>query len=103
MFWTNGDGLVAVLHDALRRLGGPIAEQAIDVAAGAIRGVAYGVICTAAIQAILLAIGLAIAGVPGAGTLGFVALLRSSPSWWHRHAFVRRSVARVQLTRSREA
>jgi predicted PurR-regulated permease PerM len=99
MFWTNGDGLVAVLHDALRRPGGPIAEQAIDVAAGAIRGVAYGVICTAAIQAILLAI----AGVPGAGTLGFVALLRSSPSWWHRHAFVRRSVARVQLTRSREA
>jgi predicted PurR-regulated permease PerM len=75
MFWTNGDGLVAMLHDALRRLGGPIAEQAIGVAAGAIRGVAYGVIGTAAIQAILLAIGLAIAGVPGAGTLGFVALL----------------------------
>lgn len=50
MFWTNGDGLVAVLHDALRRLGGPIAEQALDVAAGAIRGVAYGVIGTAAIQ-----------------------------------------------------
>jgi predicted PurR-regulated permease PerM len=55
MFWTNGDGLLAVLHDALRRLGGPIAEQALDVAAGAIRGVAYGVIGTAAIQAILLA------------------------------------------------
>jgi predicted PurR-regulated permease PerM len=75
MFWTNGDGLVAVLHDALRRLGGPIAEQALDVAAGAIRGVAYGVIGTAAIQAVVLAIGLALAGVPGAGTLGFVALL----------------------------
>jgi predicted PurR-regulated permease PerM len=75
MFWTNGDGLVAVLHDALRRLGGPIAEQALDVAAGAIRGVAYGVIGTAAIQAVLLAIGLAVIGVPGAGTLGFVALL----------------------------
>jgi predicted PurR-regulated permease PerM len=71
MFWTNGNGLVAVVHDALRRLGGPIAEQAIDVAAGAIRGVAYGVVGTAAIQAILLAI----AGVPGVGTLGFVALL----------------------------
>jgi len=75
MFWTNGDGLVLVLHDALRRIGGPIAERALDVAAGAIRGVAYGVIGTAAIQAILLAIGLAVAGVPGAGTLGFVALL----------------------------
>jgi predicted PurR-regulated permease PerM len=34
MFWTNGDGLVSVLHDALRRLGGPIAERALDVAAG---------------------------------------------------------------------
>jgi predicted PurR-regulated permease PerM len=75
MFWTNGDALVAVLHDALRRLGGPIAEHALDVAAGAIRGVAYGVIGTAAIQAVVLAIGLALAGVPGAGTLGFVALL----------------------------
>jgi predicted PurR-regulated permease PerM len=45
------------------------------VSAGAIRGVAYGVIGTAPIQAILLAIGLAVAGVPGAGTLGFVGLL----------------------------
>jgi len=75
MFWTNGDGLILVLHDALRRIGGPIAERALDVAAGAIRGVAYVVIGTAAIQAILLAIGLAVAGVPGARTLGFVALL----------------------------
>jgi predicted PurR-regulated permease PerM len=39
------------------------------------RGVAYGVIGTAGIQAVLLAIGLAVAGVPGAGTLGLVALL----------------------------
>jgi predicted PurR-regulated permease PerM len=75
MLWTNGDALVAVLHDALRRLGGATAEQALDVAALAIRGVAYGVVGTAAIQAILLAIGLAVAGVPGAATLGFVGLL----------------------------
>jgi hypothetical protein len=25
MFWVNGNGLVSVLRDALRRLGGPIA------------------------------------------------------------------------------
>lgn len=67
MFWTNGDGLVSMLHDALRRLGGPIAERALDVA--------YGVVGTAAIQAVLLAAGLAVAGVPGAGMLGFIALL----------------------------
>ena len=75
MFWTNGDVLVGMLHAALRRLGGPLAERALDVAAGAIRGVAYGVVGTAVIQAVLLAIGLTVAGVPGAATLGFVALL----------------------------
>ena len=75
MFWTNGEALVAVLHEALRRLGGPLAERALEVAAGAIRGVAYGVVGTAAIQAAILSIGLAVAGVPGVAMLGFVALL----------------------------
>ena len=75
MFWTAGDGVVTMLHDALRRLGGPIAERALDVAAGAIRSVAYGVVGTAVIQAVLLTVGLGLAGVPGAATLGFIALL----------------------------
>jgi predicted PurR-regulated permease PerM len=75
MFWTSGEALVTILHDALRQLGGPIAEHALDVAAGAIRGVAYGVVGTALIQALLLATGLAVAGVPGAIMLGFVGLL----------------------------
>ena len=75
MFWSNGETLVTILHDALRRLGGPIAEHALDVAAGAIGGVACGVVGTALIQAVLLAIGLAVAGVPGAIMLGFVGLL----------------------------
>jgi predicted PurR-regulated permease PerM len=75
MFWANGDALASILLDALRRLGGPVAGQALDVAAGAIRGVAYGVIGTAAIQAVLLTAGLAFAGVPGAGILGFVGWL----------------------------
>jgi predicted PurR-regulated permease PerM len=75
MFWANGEALVKILHDALRRLRGPIAEHAVDVAAGAIRSVAYGVVGTALIQAVLLAIGLAVAGVPGATMLGFVGRL----------------------------
>ena len=37
--------------------------------------VAYGVVGTAVIQAIIMAIGLAVAGVPGAVLLGFVTLL----------------------------
>jgi predicted PurR-regulated permease PerM len=75
MFWKNGDVLVEVIHRGLRRLGGAAADQALDVAAGAIRGVAYGVVGTAAIQAVLLAAGLAVAGVPAAAMLGFIALL----------------------------
>lgn len=75
MFWNSGDALVEVIHRALRRLGGATADQMLDVAAGAIRGVAYGVVGTAAIQAVLLACGLVLAGVPAAVMLGFVALL----------------------------
>jgi len=75
VFWTSGEALVVVLHDILRRLGGPTAEHTLDVAGAAIRSVAYGVVGTAVIQAFLLAFGLAIAGVPGAAVLGFVGLL----------------------------
>lgn len=74
-FWINGPALVGILHTVLRRLGGDVADRVIGIAAGAIRGVAYGVVGTAGIQAALLAIGLKIAGVPGAAMLGFVGLL----------------------------
>jgi len=75
VFWARGETLVAVLHDVLRRIGGLVGEHVLDVAAAAIRGVAYGVVGTAVIQATLLTVGLAAAGVPGAGMLGFVGLL----------------------------
>jgi predicted PurR-regulated permease PerM len=75
MFWAGGDALVRQLHDIFGRLGGATAEKTLDAAAGAVRSVAYGVIGTAVIQAVLLALGLALAGVPGAVTLGFLGLL----------------------------
>ena len=74
-FWVSGDALAATLRDILRRLAGATADAALDVAAGAVRSVAYGVVGTAIIQAVIMAIGLAIAGVPGAVLLGFVTLL----------------------------
>ncbi|HEY3642689.1 MAG TPA: AI-2E family transporter [Xanthobacteraceae bacterium] len=74
-FWVSGDALAATLRDILRRLGGETAAAALDVAGGAVRSVAYGVVGTAAIQAVVMAIGLAVAGVPGAVLLGFVTLL----------------------------
>jgi predicted PurR-regulated permease PerM len=75
MFWANGEGLISVLHDALRRLGGPVAEHALDVAGSAVRGVASGVIGTAATQTVILAFGLTLAGVPGIAILSFIAFL----------------------------
>src|SRR4051795_6513710 len=74
-FWVGGDTLAEALRDILRRLGGEPAAATLDVAAGAVRSVAYGVVGTAAIQAVIMAVGLAVAGVPGAILLGFVTLL----------------------------
>jgi AI-2E family transporter len=42
MFWVSGDALAATLRDILRRLGGEATVAELDVAAGAVRGVAYG-------------------------------------------------------------
>ena len=74
-FWVSGDAMVAALRDILRRLAGDTADAAMDVAAGAVRSVAYGVVGTAVIQAVIMAFGLVMAGVPGAVLLGFVTLL----------------------------
>jgi predicted PurR-regulated permease PerM len=74
-FWVSGDTLTVTLRDILRRLGGETADGALDVAADAVRSVAYGVVGTAVIQAVIMAIGLTVAGVPGAVLLGFVTLL----------------------------
>jgi predicted PurR-regulated permease PerM len=75
MFWVSGGAIADQLRDVVVRLGGAAAERSLGAAADAVRSVAYGVVGTAVAQAILLAIGLAVAGVPGAMTLGFVGLL----------------------------
>jgi len=74
-FWVSGDTLAAALRDILRRLSGETAAAALDVAGGAVASVAYGVVGTAVIQAVIMAIGLAVAGVPGGVLLGFITLL----------------------------
>jgi predicted PurR-regulated permease PerM len=72
MFWMQGATLVEQLHDILGRLRGPTAEATLDAAAGAVRSVAYGAIGTAAIQAALLTLGLALAGCDDAGLVGLL-------------------------------
>src|SRR5262249_43601855 len=46
-FWARGGALGAPLRNTLRRLGGKTADAALDVAADAVRSVAYGVVGTA--------------------------------------------------------
>jgi predicted PurR-regulated permease PerM len=75
MFWSRGGPIVAVLRDSLGRLGGAGLARLTDVAGGAIKGVFYGVVGTAAVQGVLMAFGLLLAGVPAAVPLGFVTLL----------------------------
>ena len=74
-FWSRGDRVAEVLRDSLGRLGGPQLAALTDVAASATRGVFYGIVGTAAIQGLLMTVGLLIAGVPGAAPLGFVTLI----------------------------
>jgi predicted PurR-regulated permease PerM len=77
VFWTSGDTILTHLQDIARRLGGAPAVASIELAGGAVRGVAWGVVGTAVLQAVLMGIGLAIAGVPGAATLAFATLVFS--------------------------
>ena len=58
MFWANG-------------------SEMVDEAGGAVRGVAWGVIGTALLQAVILGLGLSIAGVPGPLVLGFLTFVFS--------------------------
>jgi predicted PurR-regulated permease PerM len=75
VFWAKGEVLTAAMRDMVRRLGGGTAAEALEAAGGALRSVAYGVVGTAFIQAILMAIGARIAGVPAPVALGFLVLL----------------------------
>jgi predicted PurR-regulated permease PerM len=75
MFWVNGRELAGELRGVLRHLGGDAAAGALDTAGASLRGVAYGVVGTAALQALIVGLGFALAGIKGAASLGFVALL----------------------------
>lgn len=75
LFWAKGEALGAALQEMVRRLGGGTAAEALEAAGGALRSVAYGVVGTACIQAVLMAVGARLAGVPAPVALGFLTLL----------------------------
>ncbi|MFN3888770.1 MAG: AI-2E family transporter [Beijerinckiaceae bacterium] len=75
MFWAQGDTLAAVSVDVLRRLGGDHLAEIGVMSVNAVRGVFYGVVGTACVQALLMVLGCWLAGIPGAIPIGFITLL----------------------------
>ncbi|MBX9759063.1 MAG: AI-2E family transporter [Beijerinckiaceae bacterium] len=75
MFWAQGDTLALVSVDVLRRLGGDHLAKMAGLSVNAVRGVFYGVVGTACVQAGLMAIGCWAVGIPGAVPIGFITLL----------------------------
>jgi predicted PurR-regulated permease PerM len=69
--YRDGQRAAAALGSVLERLAGRQGPRLLDVAAGSLKGVVYGIIGTNFTEAVLAALGFWIAGVPGALLLGF--------------------------------
>jgi len=72
VLWSAGEAWARGILRFARRLGGAEGEKVVLLAAGAVRGVALGVVVTAIVQSALAGIGLAIAGIPFASLLTVV-------------------------------
>jgi predicted PurR-regulated permease PerM len=69
VMYASGEEAADLVRRFARRLGGERGAGVVDLAGGAIRGVALGVGGTAIVQAVISGLGLLIAGVPVAGLL----------------------------------
>ena len=75
--FRDGSRLAEQLGTAVERIAGERGRHLLDVAAGTVRGVVYGILGTALVQAVMAGIGFAIAGVPGAGLLALMTFFLS--------------------------
>ena len=76
-FYRDGHAAANQLHAALHRIAGEKGDRLLDLAGATIRAVIYGILGTSLLQGVVASIGFAIAGVPGAVSLGFVTFLLS--------------------------
>lgn len=74
VMYATGESAALLVRRFATRLGGERGAGVVDLAGGAIRGVALGVGGTAVAQALVGGLGLAIAGVPFSGLL--------TAAWW---------------------
>ena len=78
-FFLFRDGIVVSGHlaNVVERIAGEQGKHLLTVAGKTIRGVVYGILGTALLQAIVTGIGLLIAGVPGAALLALLTFFAS--------------------------
>ena len=76
-FYRDGHAAADQLEAALHRIAGMNGDRLLELAGATIRAVVYGVLGTALLQGVIGAIGFAIAGVPGAASLGFATFVLS--------------------------
>jgi predicted PurR-regulated permease PerM len=75
--YRDGATLLRVIHVAMRRVFGPGAEGIADTVSQTVRGVMYGLLGTALAQALVAAIGFAIAGLPAVPLLSVLVFVAS--------------------------
>jgi len=73
----NGAAVGETLNDAIRRIAGERGIHLLQVAGNTVRGVVYGILGTALVQALMAGLGFVIAGVPGAALLALLTFFLS--------------------------
>jgi predicted PurR-regulated permease PerM len=76
-FLRDGDAIIERMHAAVARIAGEHGRRLAGVAAVTVRGVVLGILGTALVQGVLMAIGLALAGIKAAPLLGLVTFFLS--------------------------
>ncbi len=77
-FFRDGDAIIGRAHGAIERLGGERGHRLASVATATVRGVVVGILGTALAQGVLMAVGLALAGIKAAPLLGLVTFFLSA-------------------------
>jgi predicted PurR-regulated permease PerM len=79
-FFIFRDGTSAAKHvsNAVERIAGEHGKHLLELAGSTVRGVVYGILGTAFVQAVMAGIGFLLAGVPGAGVLALLTFFLSA-------------------------
>ncbi len=76
--FRDGEKMAQRVSTAIRWIGGERGVHLLQLAGKTVRGVVYGILGTALVQAVMAGIGFLIAGVPGAGVLALLTFFLSA-------------------------